>query len=55
MYLLAYSEKIITESFHHEEFGEKSDLFDRVLTAGIMEAESLNPPLYFAVYSKCMD
>lgn len=41
VYLLAYSEKIITESFHHEEFGEKSDLFDRVLTAGIMEAESL--------------
>ncbi len=49
-YLLEYSEKIITESFHHGEFGEKSDLFDRVLTSSIMEAESLKKHPYISQF-----
>ena len=54
-HLLAYSEKVITESFQQGAFSEKSDLFDRVLTSSIMEAESLKSTLHFTVYSKCMD
>lgn len=49
-YLLEYSEEIITESFHQGEFGEKSDLFDRVLTTSIMEAESLKKQPYISQF-----
>lgn len=49
-YLLTYSEKIITESFHEGTFGEKSDLFDRVLTASIIEAESLKKQPYISQF-----
>lgn len=49
-YLLEYSVEIITESFHQGAFGEKTDLFDRVLASSKLEAESLKEHPYISQF-----
>lgn len=49
-YLLTYAGKIIMDSFQEDDFDERTDLFDRVLSSSFTEAKTLEMNPYISLF-----